>query len=81
MKASWSLPVLALVSSFFFSWQITLFLAVAGAYVFPPTGILAGLLVDLLYAPRAPYTATLIGLFITAAAYGVRILVKRNIIE
>ncbi len=80
-KSLLALPVLALVSPLFFPWPITLTLAVLGSYVFPPTGLITGVIMDLLYAPTIPHTATAVGLTVTILAFFVRSYVKRNIME
>jgi len=81
MKTIWLLPVLALLSPMLFPWQVTLVFSIAASYVFPPTAVCAGFVIDTLYAPSVPYTGTLIGLGVTVLAVFVRSFVKRNIME
>lgn len=81
MKARYALPVLAVTSPFLFPWPVTLLLGSIASYVFPPTGFIAGLLIDTLYATSFPYLATAIGTAVSVAAYFVRFFVKRNIMN
>lgn len=72
--------VLAAVSPFFFPYPLTILLALAAAFVFPPSVIALGILIDLLYHPVGYWPiASMIGVALCLLAFGVRYFVKTRI--
>lgn len=80
MKALYLLPLIAVLSIFLFPWPLVFVLALLGSYVFAPTALIMGVLVDAIYAPSGLFHATMAGFVVTLLALGVQAFVKRNII-
>ncbi len=77
------LSVAALLSPFLFPYPATLLLSIAASLLFPPIGLLAGLLTDLAYfVPAASVlpVATVTGLAISVISVFVRRFFKARII-
>ncbi len=75
--------ILALISPFVFPWVVTLVTAALASVVFPPLGIVVGIMMDILYnspATGIPY-ATIIGALVSGIGYVVHQFIKTRIME